>query len=161
MGADAGGAVVAAETNHLTMSASLSDSTVAPGERISIVVTVTPRPSMHVYAPGQHGYRGVRLNVDPQPWLRAHDTRYPASEIDHFKPLNERVDVYAKPFRLIREVTILATPEIQKTLATMPTVTIAGALEYQACDDELCYNPARVPFALTVTMNALDRRPPG
>jgi DsbC/DsbD-like thiol-disulfide interchange protein len=117
-----------------------------PGERVSIIAAVTPRPGIHVYAPGTHDYRVVQLTVDPQPWLRAHDTRYPASEIYHFKPLDERVEVYSKPFRLIQDVTMLASPEMQKLLATMPSVTITGQLEYQACDDEICFNPARVPF---------------
>jgi hypothetical protein len=152
---------ITAQTNHLSISASISDATVAPGERVSIVVIVTPRPTMHLYAPGKHDYRFVRLTVDPQPWLRPHDTRYSPSEIYHFKPLNERVDVYSKPFRLVQDVTILATPEVQKSLAAMPTVTIAAALEYQACDDKVCYNPARVPFSFTLTTKALDRRPPG
>jgi AhpC/TSA family/Disulphide bond corrector protein DsbC len=159
-GTNLGGASVTAQTNHLSMSASISDSTIAPGERLSIVFDVTPRPTMHVYAPGKHDYRVVRLTVEAQPWLRAHDIRYPPSEIYHFKPLNERVEVYAKPFRLVQDVTVLATPEIQKSLAAMPTLTIAGALEYQACDDKVCYNPARVPFSFTLTTKALDRRPP-
>jgi hypothetical protein len=160
-GANPVGAAVRAETQHLTISASISDSTVAPGERLSIVVTVTPRSTMHVYAPGKHDYRVVRLSIDPQPWLRAHETRYPPSEIYHFKPLNERVEVYSSPFRLVQDVTILATPEVQKSLAAMSTVTITGALEYQACDDTLCYNPARVPFSFTVVTKAVDRKPPG
>jgi hypothetical protein len=160
-GENPGGAAFSAETTHLGITAAISDTSVAPGERISIVATVTPRSRMHVYAPGKHDYRVVRLSVDPQPWLRAHDTRYTPSEIYHFKPLNERVEVYSKPFRLIQDVTILATPDVQKALATMPTVTIAGALEYQACDDKICYNPARVSFTFTVAVKALDRRPPG
>jgi hypothetical protein len=161
-GANPGGTTtVSADTAHLSMSATISDATVAPGQRISIVVTVVPRSNMHVYAPGKHDYRVVRLNVDPQQWLRAHDPRYPPSEIYHFKPLNERVEVYSKPFRLIQDITILATPEAQKALATMATVTIVGTLEYQACDDNICYNPARLPFSFTLTTKALDRRPPG
>ena len=159
-GSNPSGVPITAQTNHLSISASISDATVAPGERVSIVVVVTPRPAMHVYAPGKHDYRFVRLTVDPRPWLRAHDTRYPPSEIYHFKPLDERVEVYSKPFRLVQDVTILATPEIQQSLAAMTAVTIAGALEYQACDDTLCYNPARVPFSFALTMKGLDRRPP-
>jgi hypothetical protein len=42
----------------------------------------------------------------------------------------------------------------------MPSVRIAGTLDYQACDDRICYNPASVPFSFTVAMKALDRRPP-
>ena len=160
-GADSGRAAVSAETDHLRMRVSISDTAVAPGERISIVLDVTPRSNMHVYAPGKHGYRVVRVTVDPQPWLRAHDAGYPTSEVYHFKPLDERVEVYSKPFQLVQDVTILATPEVQKALAAMPRVTIAGTLEYQACDDKICYNPARVPFSFTVAMKPLDRRPPG
>jgi hypothetical protein len=159
-GANPGGAVASAETSHLQMRASISDTAVAPGERISIAVAVSPRSRMHVYAPGKHSYRMVRLTVDPQPWLRTHDTRYPPSEIYHFKPLDERVEVYSKPFRLLQDVTILATPDVQKTLAAMNSVTLTGALEYQACDDRICYNPARVPFSFTMAVKALDRRPP-
>jgi hypothetical protein len=159
-GADSGRAAVRAETNHLRVQASISDTAVAPGERISIVLAVTPRSTMHVYAPGKHSYRVVGVTVEPQPWLRTHATRYPPSEIYYFKPLNERVEVYSKPFRLVQDMTILATPEIQKTLAAMTSVTIAGALDYQACDDKICYNPARVPFSFTVAMKALDRQPP-
>lgn len=155
------GVSTAVETSHLSMSASISDATVAPGERVSVVVVVTPRPRMHLYAPGKHGYRVVRVTIEPQPWLRTHDTRYPPSDIYHFRPLDERVEVYSKPFRLVQDVTILATPEIQKLLAAMPTITIAGALEYQACDDKVCYNPARVPFSFTLPTKVLDRRPPG
>jgi hypothetical protein len=92
--------------------------------------------------------------------LRTHDTRYPPPEIYYFKPLDERVEVYSKPFRLVQDVTILATPEVQKALAAMTSASIAGAIEYQACDDTICYNPARVPFSFTVAVKAVDRRPP-
>ena len=97
---------------------------------------------------GKHDYQVVQLTIDPQPWLRAHDTVYPASEIYHFKPLDERVEVYSKPFRLQRDFSFLATPEAQKLLGGMPSVTITGALEYQACDDKVCFNPmpSAAPF---------------
>jgi hypothetical protein len=69
--------------------------------------------------------------------------------------------VYSKPFRLQRDFTLLATQEMQKLLAGMPSATITGALEYQACDDKVCFNPARVPFSFTVSLKSLDRKPPG
>ena len=93
---------------------------------------------------------GLQLGVDPQPWLRAHATHYPPSEIYWFKPLDQRVSVYASSFRLVEDVTILATPEIQKLLAATPTVTVSGALEYQACDEKVCCDPARVPFSVVL-----------
>ena len=155
----AGGA--SASTRHLTLKAALSDTEVAPGKRITLVATVTPRATMHLYAPGKHDYQVVQLTIDPHPLLRLHDTQYPPSEIYHFKPLDERVEVYSKPFRLTRDVTVLATPEAQKQLAGVESMTITGALEYQACDDAICFNPARVPITFTVAVQPLDRRPPG
>jgi hypothetical protein len=160
-GLDPAAASVAVRTAHATVTAFVTDTSVAPGERIALVVQVTPGPRMHFYAPGKHTYQAVQVVVDPQAWLRVHDTAYPPSEIYHFKPLDERVEVFGKPFRLTRGITILATPEMQKLLAAMPTITITGALEYQACDDTLCYNPVRVPLTFTLTVKPLDRQPPG
>ena len=156
-GSTAAGTALTAETTHLNVRATVSDATLAPGQRVSIVVDVTPRSGMHVYAPGKHNYQVVRLTIDQQPWLRAHYTRYPPSEIYHFRPLDERVEVYSKPVRLMQDVTILATPEIQKLLAGMSTLTIAGAIEYQACDDKICYNPARIPISFSLPVKPLDR----
>jgi hypothetical protein len=161
LGQDPSGATVSRSTSHLTLAASITDTVAAPGERLSIVANVTPRPTMHLYAPGKHDYQVVQLAIDPQPWLRAADTLYPPSEIYHFVPLDERVEVYSKPFRLTRDVTLLATQEVQKLLGSMPSVTITGALEYQACDDKICFNPARVPISFTVALKPLDRKPPG
>jgi len=156
-----GGTPVTATTSHLSLSATISDSTAAPGQRLSMVAQVTPRPNMHLYAPGRHDYQVVQLTIDPQPWLRAHDTAYPPSETYHFKPLDERVEVYMKPFRLTRDITLLATPDAQKLLSAQSSITITGAFEYQACDDTVCFNPSRVPFSFTVSVKALDRKPGG
>ncbi len=161
IGAGPRAGVVTATTPQLAVSASISDGTAAPGERLSVVADITPARGMHVYAPGKHTYRVVRLEFDPQPWLKVQAAVYPAPEIYHFKPLDERVEVFSKPFRLRRDVTLLATPEAQKMLGAMTSVTIAGALEYQACDDKVCFNPARVPVSFTVMLKGLDRRPPG
>ena len=161
LGAGVAGSPITANTAHLTMTASISDAVAAPGERLAIVMNVTPKPGMHLYAPGKHDYQVVGLTIDPQPWLRPQATIYPASQIYHFKPLNERIEVFMKPFQLRRDATLLATPESQKLLAGMTSVTITGALEYQACDDKLCFNPARVPVSFVVKLKGLDLRPPG
>jgi hypothetical protein len=156
-----GTSAIKASTAHVSIAASISDSAAAPGERLSIVADVVPARTMHVYAPGKHSYQVVRLEIDAQPWLKIHPTVYPPSTIYHFKPLDERVEVFTRPFRLRRDITLLATPEAQKLLANMTSATISGALEYQACDDRVCFNPARVPVTFTIAVKGLDRRPPG
>ena len=161
IGGGADGLSIKASTPHLTMTATLADAVAAPGERLSIAARITPGRGMHLYAPGKHTYQVVQLMIDPQPWLRLHEVSYPPSEIYHFRPLDERVEVYMKPFTLRRDVTLLATQEAQKELGALGTVTITGALAYQACDDTLCFNPARVPISFRVQITPLDRRPPG
>jgi hypothetical protein len=160
-----GGAVqglsMKASTPHLAMTATVGDTVAAPGERLSIAARITPGRGMHLYAPGKHTYQVVELIIDPQPWLRLHEVSYPPSEIYHFKPLDERIEVYMKPFTLRRDLTLLATQQAQKELASLGKVAITGALAYQACDDKVCFNPTRVPISFTVQITPLDRRPPG
>lgn len=161
LGGLGGAPAIKATTAHLSLTASISDTEAAPGERLSLVADITPAPTMHVYAPGQHTYQVVRLELDPQPWLKVHPIAYPPSAIYHFKPLDERVEVFIKPFRLRRDVTLLATQEAQKLLGAMSAATLTGALEYQACNDKICFNAMRVPFSFTIALKAVDRRPPG
>jgi hypothetical protein len=154
------GPALAAETRHLRVQAALSDGVVAPGSRVTLSLAIAPRPGMHVYAPGRHTYQVVTFTPTPQSWLRAHPVRYPPSEIYHFVPLDERVETYQQPFTLTADLTILATPEVQKQLAAVKTVTVDGRLDYQACDDKVCYAPAAVPLSFTLDVQPLLRPTP-
>ena len=141
---------------HLSVSAAVSDVDVVPGKRISLVFDVSPKTNMHVYAPGRHDYQVIRVSLDSQPWLKVHPTRYPASEIYEFSALHEKVEVYSRPFRLVQDETILATADAQKLLSGTPSVTMTGTLEYQACDDRVCYAPEKLPVSFTVKVKALS-----
>ena len=88
------GPAVSVETPHLTLTAGLSDADAAPGKRVTIAFDIAPRRAMHVYAPGKHDYQVIRFMLDSQPWLKSQPMQYAPSEIYHFKPLNERVNVY-------------------------------------------------------------------
>ena len=145
-------------TDHLEALVYATDGTVAPGNRFSLVVDVTPKDAMHVYAPGDHTYRVINLRVDTPDFIRAHDVIYPSSQIYYFEPLDERVEVYEEPFRLVQEVTIPMSREIAG-LAAQPdaTLTIEGALEYQACDDAICYTPVELPVSWTFNWRSLVR----
>ena len=155
------GAVTTSQTDHLTFSAGASVDAVAPGDRVSLIFEIQPRRNMHVYAPGKHGYQIVNVTIDPQPWLRVHQTQYPQSEIFHFKPLDERVPVYQKPFRITKDITVLASAAAQKILAGRRDVTVTGRFDYQACDEKLCYRPQSVPVRWTLMMKPAHRKPRG
>jgi hypothetical protein len=141
-----------ASTPHLTVESSISHPTIWPGTPLTVTLDVAPRRTMHVYAPGKHDYQVVRLTLDPQPWAKLEPTKYPASEMYHFAPLNETVEVYSKPFRLTRGLVVLDTPEARQALAGRKNVTVTGQLEYQACDDKVCYSPSKVPVSFVVAV---------
>jgi hypothetical protein len=110
---------------------------------------------MHVYAPGAENYRVVALEIDPQPFVRLLPLEYSASEIYFFEPLNERVPVYQKPFTLLQEVVPEVSREARAAFEGIDTLTLTGSLEYQACDDRVCYNPVSVPLSWTVKLRPL------
>jgi DsbC/DsbD-like thiol-disulfide interchange protein len=142
-------------SDHVDMTTYPSDSSVAPGNRITLAVDVAPRRGVHVYAPGASGYRVVRLALDSQPFVRQIPMKYPASEVYFFKPLKERVPVYQKPFTLLQEIVIEGSPAAQAALRGRDSVTISGAFEYQACDDTVCFNPVSVPLSWMLSLRPL------
>jgi len=142
---------------QLEMSSFSTDSVVAPGTVFSLVFDVRPSPGIHVYAPGVTGYRPIALAVQPQPGLIIRDAHYPASETYHFKPLDEHVEVYQRPFRIVQDLVIDASQASQAALRNQTSMTIDAVLTYQACDDKICYNPQTVPLSWTVQLRGLDR----
>lgn len=141
-----------ASTAHLEVTAYASRAPVTPGSFVTLVLEVIPKRRMHVYAPGAKGYRVVSLEIAPHPYLTAGRTRYPASEPYHFRPLDERVPVYQAPFRLTRDVALDGRPKARRALRSQDRLTVAGSLEYQACDDTVCYNPVSVPVSWTLRL---------
>ena len=139
-------------TDHLRIATYASREAVAPGEVVSIVFDVSPRDRMHVYAPGADGYRVITVAWERNPAVVAQPLQYPASEIYFFEPLNERVPVFQKPFRLTQPLVVGGGPEQRKALAAAGAVTIKGTLEDQACDDRVGFSPASVPVSYTLRL---------
>ena len=131
--------IVARRTSHLSFTASLSPDAVTPGKRLSLVVDVTPKQRMHVYAPGTK-YRAVTVTLNRHPSLRPSKLVYPKPSIYIFKPLQEQVLVYSSPFKLTMDVAVGTVP------AKMSQLKITGTLSYQACDDRVCYLPESIPL---------------
>ncbi|HJN44870.1 MAG: protein-disulfide reductase DsbD family protein [Vicinamibacterales bacterium] len=142
-------------TDHLEAVVYPTDESVAPGNRVSVVLDVTPKAEMHVYAPGSHAYQVISLRVNAQEGLVVHPAIYPESEIYHFEPLDERVEVYQQPFRVIQDVTIPITPETRERAQSGGTITVDGVFEYQACDDAICYNPVSLPVSWTLQLRLM------
>jgi hypothetical protein len=143
-------------TDHLQITTYLSDDVVAPGSLFSLVLDISPRERMHVYAPGADGYKVIGLAIDPDPLLVVRPVDYPTSETYFFEPLNETVPVFESPFRLTQVMHVSAEREHRAALAEQGSITITGTLNYQACDDRICFNPQSVPVSFTVMLRSLD-----
>ncbi len=142
-------------TTHMNIKTYPTDPVVALGERIALVLEITPLENMHVYAPGADKYRVVTVNIEPQPFVQVLPLQHSDSEIYYFEPLDERVPVYQKPFTLLQEVVPEVSREARAAFEGQDTLTLTGSLEYQACDDRLCYNPMSVPLSWTVKLKPL------
>jgi peroxiredoxin len=132
-----------------------SDAVVAPGNRFSVVAQITPHAGVHVYAPGAANYKVIELKLLPAQYIRALAPAYPPSEIYFFKPLNERVPTYRKPFTIRQEVVLDGQASTRTALTNETSLTIGGALSYQACDDRLCYDPVTLPLSWTVGLKPI------
>jgi peroxiredoxin len=142
-------------TEHFDLTTYSSDPVLAAGNRVTLALAIVPKPNIHMYAPGAADYRVVGLKLQDLPFIRALPMQYPDSEIYHFKPLDERVPVYQKPFTLLQEVILEGSREAQAVYRGRESLTLTGTLEYQACDDEICFNPASVPLSWTVELRPL------
>jgi len=148
------------DTAHLKLSASQSNPDITVGSRFHLALDIAPKPNMHVYAPGANdlGYRVIDLQLDTPDFLRVLPMEYPPSEIYHFEPLDERAAVYMQPFRLVQEIVVGGSPEATEQLSQIDVLTLTGQLNYQACDDKVCFNPVSVPLTWSLTVAPLDRQ---
>ena len=149
------------ETAHLKFTAYPSNPSVTVGTRFSIAVEIEPNPGIHVYAPGaeEMGYRVISLNLTPVPHVRFEPVEFPESEIYYFEPLDERVPVYQRPFMLLQEAVVSSTEEAEAALRELDALTLSGTLDYQACDDQICFQPVSLPLSFTLDLDLLDRVP--
>ena len=129
---------------QLTFTTTARAASVKAGHTLQLFVDVTPKPKMHVYAPGAKDYLPIALELNSV-GVRAGKLTYPASQDWYFEPTKEHVPVYQSPFRLSQDVVVASTVK-------PGTLIITGVLKYQACDDTICYTPVTAPIAWTVTV---------
>ena len=131
-------------SKHASIEASPATVEAAPGAKASLSIEVTPKPGIHVYAPGTKDFIPIELKLDAQPDFKAGKTAYPKSELMTFG--DEKVPVFQKPFKLTNDVTIA------KSAKAGSTVAVAGTVHLQACDDKVCYPPETVPVSWTINV---------
>jgi thioredoxin:protein disulfide reductase len=134
----------AQKPGHAAIVASPADVSGKAGTNLSLFVDVTPKPGMHVYAPGNADYIPITVKLNPAADIKAGKLAYPKSDVVTLA--DEKVSVFQKPFRLTQDVTL------DKSAKAGSTIAVAGIVNYQACDDRMCYPPesARVSWSVTV-----------
>jgi hypothetical protein len=133
---------------HAAVVAGPVDLGVKPGAKAMLFVDVTPNPNIHVYAPGAKDFIPITVKFE-NPGSTSTNVKigkltYPKSELMTFA--DEKVPVFQKPFRLTQEVTV---PGSLKSGASVP---IKASVDYQACDDKVCYAPESVPVSWMLTV---------
>src|SRR5215510_4714931 len=129
---------------HATVLASPAEVNGKPGTKVALFVDVTPKPGMHVYAPGNADYIPITIKLAAPPAIKAGKVAYPKSEV--MTLADEKVSVFQKPFRLTQDVTV------EKSAEAGSTISVAGTVQYQACDDRVCYPPESAPVSWAVTV---------
>ena len=135
----------APKPGHAAVTPSPAEVSGKAGAKLLLGVDVQPKPGLHVYAPGSgEFYIPITVKLNPQAQLKPGKVVYPKSETMIFA--DEKVAVFEKPFRLAQDVTL------DKSLKPGATVMVAGTVNYQACDDKVCYPPESAPVSWTVTV---------
>jgi hypothetical protein len=144
---------------HLSLAVEQSDRTTFPGGRITLMAEVQLPPDVHVYSPKVHGYKSIALVLNPTPGMEFTPATYPREKILYLPAINERVPVFEGKFRITQDLKVSSVADFSSSLGTDgKTFTIAGKLEYQACDSKICYLPASVPVHWQVQVLPLDRQ---
>jgi len=129
---------------HATVQPSPTEVNGTPGAKLALFVDVTPKPGIHVYAPGSKDYIPITVKLNAPPEIKTGKIAYPKSELMTFA--DEKVPVFQKPFRLTQDVTV------DKSAKSGSTVSVSGTVNYQACDDRVCYAPESAPVTWTIVV---------
>jgi len=147
------------EAPHLRLTLAQSDRTVSSGSRVTLTAEIELPPGVHVYSPGVTGYKPIQLVLHPSGGIEPAPVNYPSSKILYLEAIKEQVPVFEGKFRITQDVTIpfsKAGDGIRAVFSAEKTVSIAGDLQYQACDTTICYPPTSVPVKWELKVQPLD-----
>jgi len=107
-------------------------------------VDVTPNPGIHVYAPGAKDFLPIALKLDGASGVTPGGLTYPKSQTLDVE--GQKIPVFDKPFRLAQRITL------DRSLKKGERITVTGTVNYQACDDKVCFIPAKAPVSWKIAI---------
>ena len=131
---------------HATVVVASSASSVTPGGALTLWADVAPYPSIHIYAAGAKDFTPVSLVVVPNAAVSIGKPAYPKSVFQIIGGSTDPVPVYNQAFRIALPATISSTAKRGAAVA------VSGAVNYQACDDRLCYPVSSAPVTWTLVV---------
>lgn len=131
---------------HATFAASASADVVAPGGATTLWVDVAPHRSVHIYAAGATDFLPVALTVSPGAPVLPGKVSYPKPDVATAQGSIGDVPAYSKPFRIALPVTVAKSARAGERL------TVSGVVNYQACDERLCYPSSTAPVTWSITV---------
>jgi Disulphide bond corrector protein DsbC len=131
---------------HVTVKVGASAPEVAPGGSLSLWADVSPKTNIHVYAAGSKDFEPVKLVLAPNRDVTMNKAIYPAATLITLPGVKERVPVYNALFRVTQPLVAAST------LAHGAAIVVSGTLNYQACDDRVCFPPASYPVFWRITV---------
>ena len=145
-----------ADTKHLTLTWSASNSTLRPGQRTVLLLSVKPKPGMHLYGAGDHSYVAIDWQISMAEGTELLDVEYPAPESKYLPAIKETVPVYREPMRIVRDFHMLGSREFSDALEGKNRIEFEGRFRYQACDAGRCYAPAEIPLTWVFDLEPHD-----
>jgi cytochrome c biogenesis DsbD-like protein len=131
---------------HIDVVPSVSAATVAKGGTVTLWADVTPKPNIHVYATDKYGFSPVSLVFGVQPRVTFGKVKYPTPEGGLSPGTDMLIPMYSKPFRLTQTATLSPSAK------SGDVITISGAVNYEACNDRLCFPATSFPVTWVVTV---------
>ena len=79
-------------------------------------------------------------------------------ETAHLSFTAYHVPIYQSPFTILQEIVMNGDEQAESAMATLDALTFTGTLNYQACDDAICFLPQSIPVSFTVDLEMPDRK---
>jgi thiol:disulfide interchange protein DsbD len=123
--------------------------TIAAGGAADVRVQLAIQAGWHVNAnpPAMEYNIPTQVSIAPAGGLAAGAPRYP-------KGTEKKFGFEEKPLLVYDSVALVVLPLRAAAGAATGAQTLHGTVEFQACNDEVCLPPAKVPFDVAVTVTA-------
>jgi hypothetical protein len=103
---------------------------------VTLLQAATDRPAAECVCrcSAREDYKPIQMTLDPIPELKLEEPQYPKSKFLFPPAIQEPVPVVDGRFRISEDVVVSAGDEFVASLGAGRTVSVQGALRYQACD---------------------------